>query len=603
MTMLANRLAALRAHLASEGLDGWLVPLTDEHMSEYVGAYARRLEWLTGFTGSAGSAVVLQDGRAAIFVDGRYTLQVAREVDARLYAIEPIPASHPGRWLQRQAPAGARIGYDPWLHTRVQLDMIAAAAPNIDLVPAARNAVDAVWPDRPKPSEAPAEPHADAFAGEGHEAKRRRLAEAIRAEGADAAVLASLDSVAWAFNIRGRDVHRTPVVRAFALLHADTRATLFLAPGKVTPELRQHLGPDVAIEPYEAVTAGLARLAGRRVLADPASTVAALLDALEAGGATVIERRDPALLPKACKNAVEAEGTRAAHRRDGLAVSRFLAWLDQTAPNAPIDELAAEARLEAIRRESNLLRDLSFDSISAYGPNGAFPHYRSTAETNRRLEPGNLYLIDSGGQYPDGTTDVTRTVAIGTPTPEMRDRFTRVLKGHIALATARFPKGTRGGQLDILARQHLWAAGLDYAHGTGHGVGSYLAVHEGPQRIAAAAGAPGIEEPLQPGMILSNEPGFYKVGGFGIRIENLVLVVEDQRATDSEPMLAFETLTLAPIDTRLVDAAMMTEAEIAWLDAYHARVWDTHAPSLEGEERAWLMAATAPLASATRQAA
>lgn len=602
MSSIAQRLDAFRAHLRHLGVDGFLVPLTDEHMSEYVGAYARRLEWLTGFTGSAGSAVVLQN-KAAIFVDGRYTLQAEREVDSSLIAVEHTPASSPGRWLASQATSGARIGYDPWLHTAAQLQGLASSAPGITLVPVPANPVDHVWEGRPQPSAAPAVPHPDSFAGQSHAEKRAGLAGAIRAAGADAALLASLESIAWAFNIRGGDVPRTPVVRAFAILDADAGATLFMAPGKVTAELRQHLGPEVSLAPYEAILPALSELGGRRVMLDPAVTVSALVDALEKGGATIVERRDPTALPRACKNPVEAEGARAAHRRDGLAVSRFLAWVDRTASAGTLDELTAEAQLEAYRRESNLLKDLSFDSISAFGPNGAFPHYRSTPLTNRRLEPGSLYLIDSGGQYPDGTTDITRTVAIGTPTREMRDRFTRVLKGHIALATARFPRGTRGGQLDILARQHLWAAGLDYAHGTGHGVGSYLSVHEGPQRIAAAAGAPGIDEPLLPGMILSNEPGFYKAGGFGIRIENLLLVVDDPREGDLEPMLAFETLTLAPIDLRLVDRDLMTQAEVAWLDGYHARVRAAHASALEGEELDWLLAATAPLAEDMLKAA
>jgi Xaa-Pro aminopeptidase len=594
MTAIADRLAALRAELANAGLHGFLVPLTDEHMSEYVGAYARRLEWLTGFTGSAGSGVVLAD-KAAIFVDGRYTLQAAREVDDRLFAIEHTPASSPARWLDGQARNGARIGFDPWLHTSTQLASLQSAAPSISLVPVSPNPVDRIWYDRPLPSVEPAEPHAAAFAGEPHQRKCEILAESLRTSGADAVLLTSLDSIAWTFNIRGRDVHRTPVVRAFALLRADATATLFIDPEKITADVRQHLGPTVSHAPYASVLTALSRLRGQRVMIDPGACVSALESALVEGGATLILARDPAVLPKACKNPAEREGTRASHRRDGLAVSRFLAWLDRTAPSGEVDELTAEARLESFRRESNLLKDLSFDSISAFGPNGAFPHYRSTPGTNRRLEPGNLYLIDSGGQYPDGTTDITRTIVIGTPTPEMKDRFTRVLKGHIALATARFPRGTRGGQLDILARQHLWAAGLDYAHGTGHGVGSYLAVHEGPQRIAAAAGAPGIEEPLLPGMIISNEPGFYKVGGFGIRIENLVLVREDPRDGDAEPMLAFETLTLAPIDTRLIEPALLTAVEIEWLNAYHAEVRKAHAPSLEGEDLAWLEAATAPL--------
>jgi Xaa-Pro aminopeptidase len=600
--MTDSPLALLRAELAAQGLDGFLVPLTDAHMSEYVAAYARRLEWLTGFTGSAGSAVVLGE-RAAIFVDGRYTLQVRDEVDPADFTICGVPQTSPGAWLAANAGAGAAIGFDPWLHSRRELDAIRHAAPGVRLVAVAANPVDRAWAGQPPRPHGPALVHPLAFAGEAHGDKLSRIGAAIATAGADVGVVAALDSVAWAFNLRGTDVHRTPVVEAFALVAADGTATLFIAPEKVTAEVRAHLGDAVRIRAYADFAAALAELGGRRVLVDPAGCVTAIADALEAAGATPVFARDPTVLLKAQKNPAEVAGTRAAHVRDGLAVSRFLAWLDREAPGGGLDELAAQERLEAIRRESNLLRDLSFDSISAFGPNGAFPHYRASPATNRKLVGDSLYLIDSGGQYPDGTTDITRTVAIGTPTPEMRDRFTRVLKGHIALATARFPRGTRGGQLDILARQHLWAAGLDYAHGTGHGVGSYLSVHEGPQRIAASAAAAGIDEPLLPGMILSNEPGFYKVGAWGIRIENLVLVVEDARPGDLEPMLAFETLTLAPIDLRLVEPALLTAAEVAWLDGYHRRVRETLLPQLAGDEARWLEAATRPLHVEARAAA
>ncbi|WP_448586439.1 aminopeptidase P family protein [Thermaurantiacus sp.] len=598
----AERLAAFRAHLSRLGLDGFIVPLTDAHMSEYVGADARRLEWLTGFRGSAGTAVVLAH-RAAIFTDGRYTLQVREEVDGALFEFVSLPAVEPAQWLHAAAAPGAVIGYDPWLHTRAFLEGARRAAPALAFRPVSENPVDAVWADRPAPSLAPIEVHPLEFAGEDHATKRRRYAEALSRLGADVGVVAALDSVAWLLNIRGADVPRTPVVRAFALVAADASAKLFVDPAKLAPAARAHLGDAVTIHPYAGFAAALGALTGARVLVDPGTCVAAIADRLEAAGATLVAGRDPVIAMKAAKNATEVAGARAAHRRDGLALSRFLAWLDREAPSGGLDELAAEAKLEAFRRESNLLRDLAFDTISAAGPNGAFPHYRATPRTNRPLLPGTLYLVDSGGQYPDGTTDVTRTVAIGPPSPDMRDRFTRVLKGHIALAVARFPRGTRGGQLDVLARQHLWAAGLDYAHGTGHGVGSYLSVHEGPQRIAAARGAPGIDEPLVPGMILSNEPGCYRPGHYGIRIENLVLVVEDPRPDDEEPMLALETLTLAPIDLRLVEPSLLTPAEIAWLDSYHARVRAAHAPHLEGPERAWLEAATRPLAARVRVAA
>lgn len=602
MTSAADRLARLRADLAARGLAGFIVPLTDEHSSEYVGAYARRLEWLTGFAGSAGTAVVLAD-RAALFVDGRYTLQVRQQVPDGLYAYRQVPAEPPEAWLAEAAPAGARIGYDPWLHTRPGLARIEAALAKAGrgatLVAVDTNPVDAVWPDRPGPSMAPAEVLDARFAGRSSADKRAAAGRAIAAAGADAAVIAALDSVAWLFNIRGRDVPRTPVLRAFALVRADGTATLFAEPAKIPPEVRAHLGADVTLAPYGDVLAAIEGFGGRLML-DPAWCVAALFEAAARGGVPVVEARDPCILPKAAKNPVELAGMRAAHVRDGLAVTKFLHSLEA---DPPADELAAEARLEAFRRESNLLMDLSFDSISGFGPNGAVVHYRATPETNRRFEGDSLYLIDSGGQYPDGTTDITRTVAIGAPTAEMRACYTRVLKGHIALAVARFPAGTRGGQLDVLARQHLWAAGLDYAHGTGHGVGHYLGVHEGPQRIAAAVGAPGVEEPLLPGMVLSNEPGFYKPGEWGIRIENLVIVTEDPQPGDAQPMLAFETITLAPLDRRLIEVSLLRADEIGWVDSYHARVRAAHAPHLTGAVRDWLLAATAPLAPAARQAA
>jgi Xaa-Pro aminopeptidase len=600
MSIHDTRLAALRAQLKSQRLDGFIIPLTDEHMSEYVGTYARRLEWVTGFTGSAGSAVVLET-RAALFIDGRYTLQAAQQVPETLFQHVGVPAQSVVGWLEAHAPAGARIGYDPWLATRSFAQQAAAALGRrgAELVPVTANPVDAIWEGQPAPSAAPAEVLGDEFTGESSADKRARIAGVLKQAGANAVAIAALDSIAWLFNIRGKDVPRTPVVRAFALVRDDGSATLYTAPAKIPAEVAAHLGADVRVEPYDGFGPALEALDGA-VMLDPAWSVAALFQAIGRGKARIIEARDPCIAPKAAKNAVELSGMRAAHVRDGLAVAKFLHSLEV---DRPADELAAEARLEGFRRESNLLKDLSFDSISAFGPNAASPHYRSTPESNLKLAGNSLYLIDSGGQYSDGTTDITRTVAVGTPTAEMCDRFTRVLKGHIALAQARFPRGTRGGQLDILARQFLWAAGLDYAHGTGHGVGHFLGVHEGPQRIAAAPGAQGVEEVLQPGMILSNEPGFYKAGEYGIRTENLVIVVEDARPGDLEPMLAFETITLAPIDKRLIEPGLMSPAEVAWLDAYHARVREAHAPQLEGERLAWLLEATAPLLGEARAAA
>ncbi|HKY79917.1 MAG TPA: aminopeptidase P family protein [Sphingobium sp.] len=593
MSTYEDRLKALRAQLVRERLDGFVVPLTDEHMSEYVGAYAQRLAWLTGFQGSAGSAVVLPQ-EAAIFVDGRYTLQVREQVDAEYWQYESVPQTSVAAWLGTHAPQGARIGYDPWLHTRAWVKAAgeALAQRGAELVAVDGNPVDAIWPDRPAPSNARLVAHEDRYAGQGAAEKRQAMADWLIATHADAVVLSALDSIAWTFNIRGKDVDRTPVALAYAIVHADATADLYVAPEKIDDTVIQHLGNAVRVQPRDAFADALAGFAGKTVAADPERAVAAIFEALEAGGARVLALRDPAVLPKAIKNAQEIAGHKAAQARDGAALSRFLHWIAVEAPKGGVDELGAAAKLEAFRRETGLLEDLSFDTISGAGPNGAVVHYRVDAGTNRRIEPGSLYLVDSGGQYRDGTTDVTRTVAIGVPSAEMKHRFTLVLKGHIALARAQFPRGTRGGQLDVLARQYLWAEGLDYAHGTGHGVGSFLSVHEGPQRIATFGGG---DEPLQPGMILSNEPGYYKAGEYGIRIENLVLVEPRAVPGAEREMLGFETLTFAPIDRHAIAVEALTDVERQWLDAYHAKVLDVVGPQLEGQALAWLKAACAPL--------
>jgi len=595
MSTYEARLAALREQLKRDRLDGFVVPLTDEHMSEYVGSYAQRLAWLTGFRGSAGTAVVLPE-EAAIFTDGRYTLQVRSQVDGAHWSFHSVPETSVADWLRQHAPQGGRIGYDPWLHTRewVRKARAALEKTGAELVPVARNPIDSVWEDRPEPSRARLVVHPIEHAGKSSAEKRQEMADGLRLEGADAAVLSALDSIAWTLNVRGRDVEHTPVALAFALVGRDGTADLFVDSEKLSPEVRQHLGNGVRVHERSEFESHLKSLGGKTILVDPERAVAAIFDALEAGGAQILEKRDPAVLPKAIKNEVEIAGHRSAQARDGAAVVRFLHWLSVEAPKGGVDELAAAARLEQFRREGGDLRDLSFDTISGAGPNGAIVHYRVTEETNRPLDSGSLYLVDSGGQYPDGTTDITRTVAIGTPTAEMRDRFTRVLKGHIALARAVFPQGTRGNQLDVLARQFLWQAGLDYAHGTGHGVGSYLAVHEGPQRIATFGGG---DEPLQPGMICSNEPGYYKTGEYGIRIENLVLVESRDIPGAEKKMLGFETLTFAPIDRNLIDVAMLTDEERGWIDAYHARVRDVVASFVEGEVLAWLEEACRPLPS------
>ncbi len=593
----AERLTRLRAELAKRGLDGFVVPISDEHMSEYVGAYAQRMAWLTGFGGSAGTAAVLP-AKAAVFIDGRYTVQVRDQVDGALFDYVGVPQSSVAEWLGANVSAGQKVGYDPWLHGIDWANATAAAlkAKGAELVAVDSNPIDAVWDDQPAPSDAVVAVHDVKLAGQSAVDKRQVIADWLKDKGLDSAVMTALDSIAWTFNIRGADVSHTPVGLAFALLHADATADLFIAPEKMTDAVRAHLGNSVRIHDRDAFEAALAALEGRHVAVDPGSAVAAIFTALGAAGAKVARHRDPAVLPKAIKNATELDGTRAAHVRDGVAVARFLQWMEDVAPQGGLDELGAAAKLRDFREAGGGLVDLSFDTISAAGPNGALPHYKVDETTNRAIETGTLYLVDSGGQYADGTTDITRTIAIGSPTAEMRRRFTQVLKGHIALAMARFPKGTRGSQLDILARQYLWADGVDYAHGTGHGVGTYLAVHEGPQRIAKPAGGQaGTEEPLHAGMILSNEPGYYKAGHFGIRIENLVIVVPQSIDGAEEDMLGFETITFAPIAQNLVDTALLSPAEADWFDAYHAQVFEKLAPGMDAGDRAWLEAACAPL--------
>jgi len=587
----AGRLAALRAELAQRGLDGFIVPRTDAHQGEFVPSRDERLRWLTGFTGSAGVAVVLSD-RAAIFIDGRYTVQVRTQVDTDLFEPCHLSDQPPTDWIAKMLPKGARLGYDPWLQTEAAIARYRRAVRKAggELVAVAENPVDAVWVGQPAPPISPAVPHDISFTGEAAAVKRSRIGAAIAEDGADAAVLTLPDSIAWLLNIRGADVPHTPLALSFAILHADGSVDLFIDLRKLAPGLAEHLGTGVRTEKPEAFPRALEALgaAGRRVLADPETAAALVFERLAAGGAEILRGSDPCLLPKACKSAVEISGTRAAHRRDGAALTRFLAWFATEAPTGALTEISAAQRLEAFRAEDPSLRDLSFATIAGAGPNGAIVHYHATPQTDRRIEQGMLFLLDSGGQYPDGTTDVTRTIAVGTPTAEMRDRFTRVLKGHIALATARFPVGTTGAQLDVLARRSLWQAGLDYDHGTGHGVGSFLGVHEGPQRISKAGGG----QALQPRMILSNEPGYYKTGCYGIRIENLLAVVESATDASERRMLGFETITLAPLDLSLVEPGLLTADEAAWLDAYHGTVRESLSPLVDESTREWLAVAT-----------
>ena len=592
------RLDGLRKELGRRGLDGFVIPISDEHMSEYVGSYAQRLKWLTGFGGSAGSAAVLKDA-AAMFTDGRYTVQVREQVDGKLYDYEDVPATSPAKWIAAHAPQGAKIGYDAWLHGIGWAEDAEKlfAKKGIELVPVDGNPIDAIWDDRPEASLAAAVPHADEHAGRSSADKRAEIADWLKNEGYDATVISALDSVAWLLNMRGTDVDNTPVSLSYVLAHADGTAELFIAPDKVTPELTKHLGNAVTVRNRDEFQPALEALKGKTVAVDPNHAVAGIFHALAAGGATVVRDADPTVLPKAIKNPAEQQGHRDAQARDGAAVSRFLRWLGIEAPKGGIDELTAAAKLREFREAGGQLKDASFDTISAAAGHAALPHYKVDEDSNIPIPPSSIYLVDSGGQYLDGTTDITRTVWVGPgePSAEMVERNTRVLKGHIQLDMQKFPDRTSGGALDALARMHLWNGGVDYGHGTGHGVGSYLSVHEGPQRISKPGGAfPGTETELREGMILSNEPGYYKAGAYGIRIENLVLVVPAGIESEGD-YLGFETLTFVPLDRRLVDKDLLSPAEIGWWNDYHAKVRDIVAPQLDGADLEWLEAECAPL--------
>ena len=589
----ADRVRRLRVLMTKANIDVLLVPRADEHQGEYVPPSAERLKWLTGFSGSAGLAAI-GTRSAALFVDGRYTVQARTESDPRLFELPGLARTKLTPWLSEKLPAGAIVGFDPWVHTGGEIERLAAQlkAKGIKLKPTARNLVDRVWGrSRPRAPEGPVVLHAVKYAGRPAADKIADLQKRLKDERQDAVLLTLPDSIAWLFNIRGSDVAHNPVALAFAIVPAHGKAELFLAPSRFAKDARSEIEGLARLSPPARLPDRIKALKAspKRVRLDPETAAAWFIAAL--GPRSVVRAQDPCIAAKAVKNAAEIRGARAAHVRDGAAVTRFLAWLDRVQAEGTLDEIGAVEALERFRREAKELEDISFDTISGSGANGAIVHYRVNESTNRRLAAGELFLIDSGAQYRDGTTDITRTIAVGMPTAEMRERFTLVLKGHIAIATARFPKGTRGIDLDPFARRALWQRGLDYDHGTGHGVGSFLSVHEGPQSISRAGMAQ-----LEPGMILSNEPGYYKEGAYGIRIENLVLVLPAERLPGSDrETMSFETLTLAPIDRRLVVRELLSRDEIAWLDAYHARVLSVIGPEVDADARAWLEAATAPI--------
>jgi Xaa-Pro aminopeptidase len=589
----AERVKALRAQLFVRGLDGFIVPRTDRYQNEYVPPSDERLAWLTGFSGSAGLAIILAD-RAVLFVDGRYQVQAQEEVDAAVFSIEHLVENPPPAWLKANVPAGARLGYSPWLHTVEGAERLAKACGDAraTLVAVDDNPIDTIWTDRPEPPLGPVVAHDMRYAGEEAADKLARVRAEFAKDAADTLVVSDPHAVSWLFNIRGSDVPHTPVVLGFATVPREGRPTIFVDLRKVGNDIRARLEEIADVRPNAAFERDVATLGleQRAVRLDPAVCPEAIARLVTENGGAVVRGSDPIAPMKAVKNAVEIEGARAAQLRDGVAVTRFLAWFDRAAARGEVTEISAVEALESFRRETGLLKDISFPTIAGAGPNGAIVHYRVTRKTNRRVGTNDLFLLDSGGQYEDGTTDITRTVAVGLPSADMRRNFTLVLKGHIAIARAVFPDGSTGAQLDSFARQFLWRAGLDFDHGTGHGVGSYLSVHEGPARIAKLGAFP-----LKRGMILSNEPGYYRAGAYGIRIENLVLVTEAAPVPGAEkPLNAFETLTLAPIDARLVDPNLLAADERAWFDAYQARVRETLAPHLDTTARAWLFAATIP---------
>ena len=575
------RLTALRAEMARDGFDAFFIPRADRHQGEYVAPCDERLAWLTGFTGSAGFAIATAT-EAGVFTDGRYKLQVRAQI-ADMFTPVDWPEAKPGPWLKERLPEGATVGFDPWLHTRDEIETLEKALTGHLTLKESQNLIDRIWTDRPARPCEPVRAHPIEFAGETSGEKRERLAKTLHDNGQTAAILTLPDSICWLLNIRGSDIPRNPVVHAFAILHADARVSLFSDPAKF-----EALGPDPAIDvlPWDAFEGALKALEGP-VRVDRKTAPYAVSQILDA---EVAWADDPCILPKARKNEAELQGMRDAHMTDAVAMVEFLAWLDAEAPKGGLTEIDAARQLEAFRARANAMQDISFDTISGAGPNGAIIHYRVTEDSNRPITPGELYLVDSGAQYLNGTTDITRTIAVGDPPEAARDAYTRVLQGMIALSTARFPRGVSGAHLDSLARAALWRAGLDYDHGTGHGVGAYLSVHEGPARISRVS-----DVKLEPGMILSNEPGYYREGAFGIRIENLIVVREAEKIGDNRDQLDFETLTFVPLDRRLIDTSALAPWERDWLDRYHALVRDRLSGRVSGSAQRWLDAATAPL--------
>ncbi len=581
------RVAALRAELARRGLDGFVVPRADRQQNEYLPASEERFAWLTGFTGSAGAAIVLAT-RAVIFVDGRYTVQADAQVDRNVFAIEHLVDMPPPQWLEQNVKSGAKIGYDPWLHTADNAERLkkACAGAGATLVAVDDNPIDALWTARPAPPAGPVALREVKFAGESATEKLKRVRAELGKLRTDVLVVSDAQNVAWTFNIRGSDVAHTPLALAFALVPKDGRPALYVEGSRLDNAARHALEKFADVREPARLSGDLATLKDKTVRLDQASAADALTRLIADSGGKPVRGADPITLMKAVKNHTEIAGTRAAHKRDGVAMAHFLAWLDREAPSGKLTEIDAVEALESFRRDTGKLKDISFPTIAGSGPNGAIVHYRVTRGSNRRIGVNELFLVDSGAQYEDGTTDVTRTVIVGAPSEEMRDRFTRVLKGHIAIATAVFPENTSGAQLDPLARVALWQAGLDFDHGTGHGVGSYLSVHEGPARISKLGTVA-----LRRGMIQSNEPGYYKTADYGIRTENLVLVIAAPEPAGAEkPLNMFETLTLAPIDRRLIDTKMLTGKERSWVDSYHERVREVIAPLLDAETRRWLEA-------------